>query len=42
MTMASLNAMRVSKRRWYDLGGFCNSACWRRQVGGAWHYYVNL
>lgn len=25
-----LNAMRVSKRRWYDLGGFKNSQCWRR------------
>lgn len=36
-------AARVSKRRWYELGGFRNSACFRRQrPGRGWEYFVSL
>lgn len=31
---------RVTKRHWYDLGGFANPRCWRRHVAGIWRYYV--
>jgi hypothetical protein len=34
---------RITKREWYDRGGFENSALFRKQSrGGAWRYYVNL
>lgn len=34
---------RITKREWYDRGGFANSALFRLQSrGGAWRYYVNL
>ena len=33
---------RTSKRNWYESGGFRNSLCWRRQVRGAWQYFINL
>lgn len=34
---------RLTKREWYDLGGFANSALFRQQSrGGAWRYYRNL
>lgn len=39
--MPRINALRISKREWYALGGFKNSRLWRRQVGGAWIYYMN-
>lgn len=33
---------RVTKRRWYDTyGGFRNPHCFRKQVGHAWHYFIN-
>lgn len=31
---------RVTKRQWYAAGALSNPRCWRRQVGGAWHYYI--
>ncbi len=34
-------ARRVTKREWYDLGGFANSKCFRKQArSGAWQYFV--
>lgn len=34
---------RISKREWYDLGGFANSSLFRRQKkGGAWQYFRML
>lgn len=34
---------RITKKEWYDRGGFANSALFRQQSrGGAWRYYVNL
>jgi hypothetical protein len=38
----SIGSYRVSKRRWYALGGFANPRCWRRQTGLAWGYYVTI
>lgn len=34
---------RITKKEFYDLGGFANSKLFRQQTrGGAWRYYVNL
>ena len=34
---------RITKREFYDLGGFANSALFRQQSrGGAWRYYVDI
>lgn len=34
---------RITKREWYDAGGFENSSLFRQQSrGGAWRYYRNL
>jgi hypothetical protein len=34
---------RITKREWYDLGGFANSDLFRKQSrGGAWRYYRTL
>ncbi len=34
-------AQRVTKREWYDLGGFANSKCFRKQArSGAWQYFI--
>jgi hypothetical protein len=34
---------RITKKEFYDLGGFANSALFRLQSrGGAWRYYRNL
>lgn len=34
---------RITKREWYDRGGFANSALFRQQSkGGAWRYYVDV
>ena len=34
------HSFRISKREWYRLGAFSNSALWRRQSkSGAWHYF---
>lgn len=34
---------RLSKAEWYELGGFANSALFRKQSkGGAWHYFRSL
>lgn len=31
---------RITKREWYELGGFANSSLFRKQSrGGAWRYY---
>ena len=31
---------RITKREWYELGGFANSKRFRKQSrGGAWRYY---
>lgn len=32
--------VRVSKARWYALGGFKNSRCIRRMRGASWSYYI--
>lgn len=32
--------MRVTRTVWYAAGGFANSHCSRRQVGGAWSYWI--
>lgn len=33
----------ITKREFYDRGGFANSSLFRLQSrGGAWRYYVNL
>ena len=34
-------ATRVSKREWYELGGFRNSRCFRRQRGSWQYFYAN-
>jgi hypothetical protein len=34
-----LGSERVSKRSWYNRGGFSNPRCWRRMVSGGWHYF---
>ncbi len=39
MASVHLASSRVSKRAWYDLGGFKNSRCWRRMKSGAWQYF---
>lgn len=34
---------RLRKRDWYRIGGFRNSACFRRQKkNGGWNYYVDI
>lgn len=34
---------RITKREFYDRGGFANSALFRKQSrGGAWRYYVDI
>ena len=38
-----VGSMCVSRRTWYDQGGFANSKCWRRQPKGAgWRYYIMI
>jgi hypothetical protein len=32
--------MRISKSRWYKMGGFRNSYLYRRQRNGVWQYMV--
>lgn len=35
--------MRITKRKWYALGGFRNSSLFRRANNrGAWRYYMRL
>lgn len=32
---------RVTKREWYEAGGFANSACWRMADSlGRWRHYI--
>jgi hypothetical protein len=38
--MARAGYARVTKRRWLDAGGLSNPRCYRRQVRGAWHYFI--
>lgn len=34
---------RITKKQWYDLGGFANSALFRKQSrGGSWRYYRTM
>ena len=34
---------RITKKEWYDRGGFANPALFRKQSrGGAWRYYRTL
>lgn len=34
---------RITRKEFYELGGFANPALFRKQSkGGAWRYYVNL
>ena len=36
-----IGSQRVTKRHWYDVGGFANPRCWRRQrKGRGWEYYI--
>jgi hypothetical protein len=42
MRTGATGSIRVSKKDWYLNGGFANSRCWRRQVRGAWHYFMTL
>lgn len=34
--------LRVSRRRWYDLGGFANPRCVRRSIGAYWRYFIRI
>jgi hypothetical protein len=37
------NIVKVSKDHWYSIGGFKNSACFRKaDKNGSWNYYVDL
>lgn len=37
------NHLKISRAHWYRLGGFANSALFRRaNKRGAWSYYVNM
>ena len=39
--MAKVDWVRVTKKEWYDRGGFTNSKCFRKQSrNGAWRYYM--
>lgn len=38
--MTRSHSLRITKREWYDLGGFKSTNCWRRQRGSCWAYYV--
>lgn len=41
--MQKIRKERITKREFYDRGGFANSDLFRLQSrGGAWRYYVNL
>ena len=42
MRSGTVGSWRTSKRNWYAMGGFRNSLCWRRQVRGVWHYFINM
>lgn len=34
---------KVTKNYWYSIGGFKNSACFRRaNKNGSWNYYVDM
>jgi hypothetical protein len=34
---------RITKKEFYDRGGFANSSLFRLQTrGGSWRYYINL
>lgn len=35
-----MNRRRITKRQWYELGGFANSRLFRKQArNGSWAYY---
>lgn len=34
--------MRVTKRTWYDKGGFKNSALFRRHTKRGWSYWIDV
>lgn len=33
---------RVTKREWYEAGGFRNSRCVRVTRGGRWAYFISV
>lgn len=40
--MSRAGVMRITKREWYALGGFTNSALFRKaDKYGHWYYYYN-
>lgn len=39
MTMGSA---RITKRRWYNMGGFANPLCWRRHNGYGWRHFIRV
>lgn len=34
-----IGSVRLTKRQWYDAGGFSESRCWRRMRSGSWQYF---
>jgi len=32
---------RITKREWYNAGGFANSKCVRIERGGSWQYWIS-
>lgn len=36
-----VGVQRISKRHFYNLGGFANSQLFRRQRYGYWEYYID-
>lgn len=37
-----IGSVRMSRRKWWDIGGPANPNCWRRMVGRSWQYYYQL
>jgi hypothetical protein len=34
--------MKLTRRNWYNAGGFAESRCVRRMRGGAWQYFYRM
>lgn len=39
--MNSSGVTKITKKEWYSLGGFKNSACYRRDNGRGWQYFID-
>jgi hypothetical protein len=39
MSMIREWAVKISKREFYDMGGFANPKLYRKMVGGAWNHF---